>query len=249
MNANQTPQTQAIAAGLLAQAQRKGQPLTAAEALQQAQAAVANGQVKALFGIAPIAMLVVFAAPVLGQATFGDVNIPASQVIPPAGFDQVAFRPSCPQVVPVGQANGLTAWTLPMPDGANLTLLELEPMDTTQAHMVLDSYGLCKIGGDAVPIVYSRQLPQRSIAVPVVEATGGTQPTDLSPTSEQPQGGGIVGLMVGSIALVAIGAGLVAYTRRKPQPLGAGPAPAESPKAKAQPDRRNALDDLLGGGR
>ncbi|MGF1519867.1 MAG: hypothetical protein ACFCVB_18975, partial [Nodosilinea sp.] len=59
----------------------------------------------------------------IAQATFGDITIPASQALPPAGFDTVAFRPACPQVVPVGQANGLTAWTLPMPDGQVLALL------------------------------------------------------------------------------------------------------------------------------
>lgn len=192
------------------------------------------------------------------QATFGDTTIPASQALPPAGFDNVAFRPACNQVVPVGQPSGTTAWTLPMPDGAVVSLLELPAaMDTTSAWKELDSYGLCKIGGDTVPILYSRQLPERSMVAPVVEAsTGGTQPADLAPTSE-PQGGGIVGMVAGSVVLLAIAAGVVAYSR-KPKAIGAapaapaGPAPEAktTPKAK-QPDRastrRSALDDLLGG--
>jgi len=189
----------------------------------------------------------------ISQATFGDVRIPPSQALSPAGFDQVAFRPACPQVVPVGQANGLTAWTLPMPDGAVLTLLELEPMATPQAHVTLDSYGLCKVGGDIVPILYSRQLPQRSFAAPVVEASaGGTQPADLAPTSE-PQPTAIGSVLAGSAMLLLIAAGVVAFTRRKPKAIGAGPArPAPQAKAKTpgrSDNRRSQLDDLLGGGK
>ena len=199
----------------------------------------------------------------LAQATFGDTTIPASQALPPAGFDQIAFRPACPQLVQVGQANGLTAWTLPMPDGAVVTLLELPPMAIDQAYLTLDSYGLCKVGGDIVPILYSRQLPQTQIVAPVVAPTqagtpaaSGTQPADLAPTSE-PDGGGLIPLIAGSIVLLAIAAGVVAYSRRKPKGIKgstAAPAPgAQSSKAtKAkQPDRtatrRSQLDELLGG--
>jgi hypothetical protein len=200
----------------------------------------------------------------LAQATFGDTTIPASQALPPAGFDQIAFRPACPQMVQVGQANGLTAWTLPMPDGAVVTLLELPPMALNQAYLTLDSYGLCKVGGDTVPVLYSRQLPQTQIVAPVVEPTqagtlaaGGTQPADLSPTSD-PQGGGLIPLIAGSVVLLAIAAGVVAYSRRKPKGIKAStaaPAPgAQPPKATKAPNppdrtesRRSQLDDLLGG--
>jgi hypothetical protein len=194
----------------------------------------------------------------ISQATFGGVTIPASQALPPAGFDQVAFRPACPQVVPVGQANGLTAWTLPMPDGANLTLLELEPMSEAQAHMTLDSYGLCKVGGDpGVPILYSRQLPQRSFAAPVVEARATdapTPPADLAPADAAPQSGGIGGVLAGSVVLVVLALWFISKVRGQPKPLGAGPAgpttKAAPPKAKTlgrNATRRSQLDDLLGG--
>ena len=69
----------------------------------------------------------------ISQATFGETNIPASQSLSPAGFDHVAFRPACDQVVPVGQANSTTAWTLPMPDGQVLSLLELPSKPTKPA--------------------------------------------------------------------------------------------------------------------
>ena len=196
----------------------------------------------------------------LAQATFGDTTIPASQALPPAGFDQIAFRPACPQMVQVGQANGLTAWTLPMPDGAVVTLLELPPMAIDQAYLTLDSYGLCKVGGDTVPVLYSRQLPQTQIVAPVVDPTqagtlaaGGTQPADLAPTSE-PEGGGLIPLIAGSIVLLAIAAGVVAYSRRKPKGIKgstAAPGPGAQPSKAKQPDRtesrRSQLDDLLGG--
>jgi hypothetical protein len=200
----------------------------------------------------------------LAQVTFGDTTIPASQALPPAGFNQIAFRPACPQMVQVGQANGLTAWTLPMPDGAVVTLLELPPMALNQAYLTLDSYGLCKVGGDTVPVLYSRQLPQTQIVAPVVAPTqagtlaaGGTQPADLAPTSET-QGGGLIPLIAGSVVLLAIAAGVVAYSRRKPKGIKAStaaPAPEAQPskatKAPKPPDRtatrRSQLDDLLGG--
>ena len=196
----------------------------------------------------------------LAQATFGDISIPASQALPPAGFDQIAFRPACPQMVQVGQANGLTAWTLPMPDGKVVTLLELPPMAIDQAYLTLDSYGLCKVGGDTVPVLYSRQLPQTQIVAPVVDPTqagtlaaGGTQPADLAPTSE-PEGGGLIPLIAGSIVLLAIAAGVVAYSRRKPKGIKgstAAPGPGAQPSKAKQPDRtesrRSQLDDLLGG--
>lgn len=190
--------------------------------------------------------------PLLAQATFGDTTIPASQALPPAGLDQVAFRPACAQVVPVGQGNG-TAWTLPMPDGEVITLLELPRLDTSTAWKELDSYGLCKVGGDIVPIIYSRQLPQRSMASPVAEASsaGGTQPADLAP-SREPASGGLIGLAAGSVLLLTIAAGVVAYSRRKPKAPSAAKATPKAKQGKGKPPqrvatRRNDLDDLLGG--
>jgi hypothetical protein len=204
----------------------------------------------------------------IAQAQFGDTSIPASQALSPAGFNQVAFRPACPQVVAVGQANGTTAWTLPMPDGANITLLELPSnLGVDTAWKELDSYGLCKIGGDVVPVIYTRQLPERSMAAPIVEAsTGGTQPADLAPTSE-PQGGGMIGLVAGSVLLLAMAAGVVAYSRRKPKAVAPSAAPSSAAPSSAAPSgfppappwtkldkppqrvatRKADLDDLLGG--
>jgi hypothetical protein len=142
-----------------------------------------------------------------------------------------------------------------MPDGQVLSLLELpSTLDATSAHKELDSYGLCKIGGDIVPIIYTRQLPERSMATPLLAATeSSAPPTGLAPTAE-PQGGGMGGMVGGSIVLLALAAGVVAFTRRKPQPLGAGSAGPKQPTAAAKPkapqrtdSRRSQLDDLLGG--
>jgi hypothetical protein len=185
--------------------------------------------------------------------TFGDIRIPPSQALPPAGFDQVAFRPACVQTVPVGQADGSIAWTLPMPDGLILTLLELPPSGEVEAYMTLDSYGLCKIGGDIVPVLYARQLPQRAVVAPVVQAMPAT--TAMAATTAVPQieatpsgGSGLGSLLIGSAALLIMAAVVVNVSRKK-ESVEAGPAPVRNrPKGKPTA-RRGQIDSLLGGGK
>jgi hypothetical protein len=96
--------------------------------------------------------------------TFGGVTIPGPQAQPPAGHDDIAFRPACTQLVAVYQANGLNAFTVPLPDGTIRTLAELPQMSPGQAHAWLDSSGLCKVGGIDVPILFTDQLPQQQTA-------------------------------------------------------------------------------------
>lgn len=183
----------------------------------------------------------------ISQATFGDITIPAHQALPPAGFSQVAFRPACPQLVPVLQANGLTAWTLPMPDGANLTLLELEPMDEARAHITLDSYGLCKVGGDMVPIIYSRQVPQQDVLAPTLAPTATVaavaSSAESAPAPASGSGNGLIGMVAGSLLLLVMAAGFVVLNRRQPKGTAPRPTPARRPDSQA--DRTSAVEDLL----
>lgn len=138
---------------------------------------------------------------------YGGIHIPGHQAQPPAGHPDIAFRPACNQVDPVLQANGLVAHTIPLPDGGLRILHEMPPMDGTQATLHLDGMGLCKIGGDTVPIVMSSQLPQRSIAR--VSATV----SDAAPVAIASEDGGFpwfpvlllgVPIVVGLVAFLAI---------------------------------------------
>jgi hypothetical protein len=101
--------------------------------------------------------------PVPNSMTYGGVTIPGPQAQPPAGHDDIAFRPACGQVGAVFQANGLVAHTIPLPDGSIRTLVEMPPMDGAKVVRELDTAGLCKVGGIEVPIIFTDQLPQQSI--------------------------------------------------------------------------------------
>lgn len=134
--------------------------------------------------------------------TFGGVTIPGPQAQPPAGHDDIAFRPACTQLVAVYQANGLNAFTVPLPDGTIRTLAELPQMSPGQAHAWLDSSGLCKVGGIDVPILFTDQLPQQQtvrVSASVVNA---------APVATVAEGPGfpVLPLGLGLVALVGAGA-------------------------------------------
>ena len=117
--------------------------------------------------IPPLSLLVAAQSAVaMPTTTVGGHQIPTAQAMPPAGHNDLGFRPACTQLQEIGQANGLTAWAISLPDGGRRVLAEYEPMATSLAYSYLDASGLCKVGGADVPIVWASQLPQRSTARP-----------------------------------------------------------------------------------
>ncbi|MDA0269059.1 MAG: hypothetical protein O3A14_19390 [Cyanobacteria bacterium] len=144
--------------------------------------------------------------------TFGGVAIPGPQAQPPAGHDDIAFRPACTQLVSVYQANGLNAFTVPLPDGTIRTLAELPQMSPGQAHAWLDSSGLCKVGGIDVPILFTDQLPQQQTARVSASVMEGTPVPDGVPIAAIASEGGGVPLLPLSLGLVVlVGAGVAVW--------------------------------------
>jgi hypothetical protein len=135
--------------------------------------------------------------------TFGGVTIPGPQAQPPAGHDDIAFRPACSQVGLVLQANGKVAHTIPLPDGTLRTLVEMPPMTAADAAREMDAMGLCKVGGIDVPVIFTDQLPQQQtarVSASVVNA---------APVATVASDGGgfpVWPLGLGLVALVGVGA-------------------------------------------
>lgn len=90
----------------------------------------------------------------------------------PAGFPEIAFRTNCEQIVPIGQADGTTAWTLAMPDGNTKVLATYPTMDGLEARRYLSDDGLCVWGGDVVPVTYTSLLPRQQIVQPEIAIAG-----------------------------------------------------------------------------
>ena len=110
--------------------------------------------------------------------TFNGIPIPSQQTLSPATAPELAFRPSCEQLAIVEQAptaewpQGSTAWGVPDPNSQSFITLAVHPpgMDPVQAHLHLDSSGICKLNGVDVPVVFKSQLPKEvipDVAVPV----------------------------------------------------------------------------------
>ena len=183
---------------------------------------------------------------------FGGVTIPSQQTLSPAGHDDIAFRPACDQLVPIQRGNHIF-WTITLSDGNQRVLQHFPPLPQLDAYKELDSYGICKLGGEHIPLVYTSQVPQRAVAT-------------VTTTPELPAGGDVsqAGQSVGTVApdtadagampLWAIAAGglvlllVIGFLfkatqgdRRRPQQRQAAPKP------KPCNDASSALSDIFGG--
>ena len=158
---------------------------------------------------------------------YGGVLIPVAQAKPPAGSDWLAFRPRChDQMVPEVQPNGEVFWSVPTPEGRMGRLYSLPYMPQEEALAELSSMGICKSGTEedgtvAVPIVFTADLPQTSVAMPT--ATPGVRQVPDTPTG----GSSPLALIAGGAAMAAIaGVGMVLLNRQK----------KEEPTATEHPD-------------
>lgn len=164
---------------------------------------------------------------------FGGVTIPSQQTLSPATHDDIAFRPACSQLVPI-QREQTVFWTITLSDGAQRTLYTFPPIATEDAYLYLDTYGLCKLGGVDVPLVYTSQVPQRAIATVTTTPTMGRDISEAGQavqtvTPQQPESesmplwlvaaGGVVliGCAVGFVALVRSGDNRKAAPKQPPQ--------------------------------
>ena len=179
--------------------------------------------------------------------TYGGLSIPGPQAQPPAGHDDIAFRPGCHQVGAMMQGNGLVAHTINLPDGSLRILVEMPPMSGADAVREMDAMGLCKVGGIDVPIIFTTQLPQQSIAR--VTASVSTAAPEVTGAEEIPGGLPLVPLAIG--AVLVIGVGLVGglYVRNRTQvvekPPLVTPPPADS-AAPAMASGEDLIDQLWG---
>lgn len=177
---------------------------------------------------------------------FGGVTIPSQQTLPPATAKDIAFRPSCNQLIPI-QAGNTVFWTVTMSDGDRRELAAYKPMSTQEAHFWLDAEGICKINGVEVPLVYVDQVPQRQVAqvtttpeMPTGEAVQTVTPQTQGETPDW------LSMAIGAPFLL-VGFALVFWSirggdRRKGQRKSA-------PKARSGNDNASALDDIFGGGK
>lgn len=163
-------------------------------------------------------------------------QIPPFQNLPPAGHPDIAFRPACTQVNPILQGNGLVAHTIPLPDGTHRTLVELPPMADADAFREMDAMGLCKVGGDLVPMMLAIQLPQDATAQPI-----GAVPIAAVPPTAAAGGAGFPWLLVlGGVAAIAlVGAAIAHYRGSKGLPT----APTTSTEVEpTEPTAQPAVD-------
>ncbi|MGB3310282.1 MAG: hypothetical protein WBG32_08560 [Nodosilinea sp.] len=190
--------------------------------------------------LSPLPLALLLAAPAWGQveARYGSYTLPDGQVIPegqnrpPAGHDEIAFRPNCDQVAPVSSSTG-TAWVLNMPDGAARTLADYPAgLDAFEARRYLANDGLCAWGGVEVPIIYTAQLPRQQQAQQVSNPTGTVEDGSDRPSANW------VGVGIGALVLAGVAGVVAKMATAKPT------AAPTDPKAKAA----DALDDLLEGG-
>jgi len=79
-------------------------------------------------------------------------KIPEHQQIGPAGHHKaIAFRPACLQLQAQLNPDGMAEYFITMPTGEKYILATIEPTPT--ALVWLDAAGICKTGGDIVPIL------------------------------------------------------------------------------------------------
>ena len=183
---------------------------------------------------------------------FGGVTIPSQQTLSPAGHDDIAFRPACTQLVPIQRENTIF-WTITLSDGQQRVLQHFPPLPQQAAFYELDAYGICKIGGADVPLVYTSQAPQRAVA------TVTTTP-ELPAGSDVSQAGQRVGTVApetadaGAMPMWAMGAGglllllVIGFLFKATQGDRPKPQPRKTaPKAQPGADANSALSDIFGG--
>ena len=201
---------------------------------------------KLFLAIPPLSLLVsAQSAVAMPTIMVGGHQVPTAQAMPPAGHEDIAFRPACTQLQEIGQANGLTAWAISLPDGGRRVLAEYEPMATSLAYSYLDASGLCKVAGADVPIVWASQLPQRSTARPTASVVA---PNPIDEPS--------IPWWRGDLPMILLGLVMMAYTANRirinrlssadlePESLPEAQEPRAAATTSAEPD---FLDDLLGG--
>jgi len=166
---------------------------------------------------------------------YGGVLIPVAQAKPPAGSEWLAFRPRChDQMVSEVQPNGQVFWGVPTPDGRMGWLHTLPHMPQEEALAELSQMGICKSGTEAdgtvaVPIVFTADLPQTSVATPT--ATPGSRHVPDTPTG----GSSPLTLIAGGVAMAAIaGFGMALMNRQR----------KESPVATAHPDYVDPFEEI-----
>jgi hypothetical protein len=166
---------------------------------------------------------------------YGGVLIPVAQAKPPAGSELIAFRPRChDQMVSEVQPNGQVFWGVPTPDGRMGWLHSLPHMPKEDALTELSEMGICKSGTEAdgtvaVPIVFTSDLPQTSVAMPT--ATPGSRQVPDTPTG----GSSPLALIAGGVAMAAIaGFGMALLNRQK----------KEEPTATAHPDYVDPFEEI-----
>jgi hypothetical protein len=118
-------------------------------------------------------------------------NIPESQNRPPAGLgDVLAYLPACNDVQ-YRTVNGVAEFYVTRADGSEVVLYQGPPNQFWQTW--LDSAGLCKVGGESVPITAPDSLLTLSQRPTV---------TNVTPPAAPPYG--VIGLVLGAVVLVAI---------------------------------------------
>ncbi|MEO1299122.1 MAG: hypothetical protein AAFW75_25765 [Cyanobacteria bacterium J06636_16] len=138
---------------------------------------------------------------------FGGVVIPSQQALSPATHDDIACRPACRQLVPIRQGEWVF-WTVTLSDGQQRTLQTFPPMATEDAYLYLDAHGLCKLGGENIPLVYTSQVPQRQVAQFSVTPTGGDVSTAgqniQTVTPQPPSASPWLAIVLGTVVLLVI---------------------------------------------
>lgn len=129
--------------------------------------------------------------------------IPEHQQIGPAGHHHaIAYRPGCQQLLSQLNPQGLTDWFVTMPDGSQYILATIPP--TTPNPLIwLDSSGICKTGGEIVPIL----SPEAAASVQSGRLT-------LTPQYVQSQSFPVAWVLVA--AVVALGMGAIALRNQVP---------------------------------
>lgn len=199
---------------------------------------------KHLFLALPLALAV--AAPVQAQqldnhaVDYGGVLIPVAQAKPPAGNEWLAFRPRChDQMVAEVRPSGEVWWGVPTPDGRMGWLYSLPQMPTEEALAELANMGVCKSGTEAdgtiaVPIVFTKDLPESAVVLPTATPVSNVREVPDTPTGGQSP----LMLIGGGVAMAAItGFGFALINRQR----------KEGPVATVSEEHADPINDIFRG--